>query len=431
MNLFTWWRPTTAVVGCLAIVALVGCDFMGFGDRPVTTVESEDNDQDNDQNNDENNDENNDTTPDEGEYVEVFDEQVNLVNNYSDPIEVEIPDEAYAIAISITEGDGALNYMVTDWSAPDGFEMVPAGWENNDGEVCYPGCNLRVMQSAGANGVIAPNNPDAEPGIQPGTHEFTVHSASAGQFGGGWLQDSANQASTDTVRVSVYVETAGDAVPEAGTMDLNLFFTGSEGWTADTAADDPDVQAVIEQMDGIFDQVNVDIGEVAYYDVDGDYRIIEDLFGGTGDLSQMFAQSERAELEGPSVFFVEELQSPMDDWGGGGGVLGISGGIPGPMIVDGSPRSGVAVSTEHSAGMGAPGISNVTAHELGHYLGLFHTTEQTAGFGGGGGMPSHDPLPDTEEFDESYLMHATGSGTEMSEWQGRVMRNNAWVNSDD
>ena len=108
---------------------------------------------------------------------------------------------------------------------------------------------------------------------------------------------------------------------------------------------------------------------------------------------------------------------------GGGGVLGISGGIPGPMIVNGSPRSGVAVATDSSQAAGAPGLVHVTGHELGHYLGLFHTSEQFAM----PGTPGHDPLPDTAEDDPSLLMHATGGGNTMSEWQGRVMRKNPWV----
>ena len=67
------------------------------------------------------------------------------------------------------------------------------------------------------------------------------------------------------------------------------------------------------------------------------------------------------------------------------------------------------------------------AHEAGHFLGLFHTSEQNFGLGGG----IHDPLPDTPDNDESYLMFNTGAGDKLSPWQGRVMRSNPWVRHPD
>jgi hypothetical protein len=124
-------------------------------------------------------------------------------------------------------------------------------------------------------------------------------------------------------------------------------------------------------------------------------------------------------MDAVNVFFVDEIIGPF---GAGFGVLlGIAGGIPGPILSPGTPRGGVAISTQEAPGIDAA-IETTTAHEIGHYLGLFHTIEEDFG----GFFPTiYDPLPDTpEQNDKSWLMHYNGVGEKLSEWQGIVMRSN-------
>jgi hypothetical protein len=83
-------------------------------------------------------------------------------------------------------------------------------------------------------------------------------------------------------------------------------------------------------------------------------------------------------------------------------VVGVDGTIPGPATVNGTVRSGAAVSMEDLLFETAPGVcaspvldlrcgadrtAYVAAHEIGHFLGLYHVTESTGAH--------HDPFTDT------------------------------------
>ncbi len=93
-----------------------------------------------------------------------------------------------------------------------------------------------------------------------------------------------------------------------------------------------------------------------------------------------------------NVFFVQAMDIE------GSGAIGISAGLPGPAALHGTQASGVVFTSEFLGDEvwggdddvdGNEYTANVFAHEVGHYLGLFHTSEQ---FGNG-----HDPIDDTPE----------------------------------
>jgi hypothetical protein len=87
-----------------------------------------------------------------------------------------------------------------------------------------------------------------------------------------------------------------------------------------------------------------------------------------------------------------------------GGTLGYAAGVPGPVGAPDTSGSGVIVAVEshltEAGRLDARELGSTIAHEGGHHLGLFHTTEASGG--------SFDVIGDTPECPRSR--DADGSG---------------------
>jgi hypothetical protein len=121
----------------------------------------------------------------------------------------------------------------------------------------------------------------------------------------------------------------------------------------------------------------------------------------------------------------------LDD--GGDDVAGYSLGLPGPFAAD-RPTAAVLVSAASYASpstgaLDTDGLGTTAAHEIGHYLGLYHTSERDGS--------AHDPIADTPECasgdsacpDASNVMFWTGGGgrNKLTAGQGVVMRRHPLV----
>lgn len=223
--------------------------------------------------------------------------------------------------------------------------------------------------------------------------------------------------------------------PERQTLDVVLTFVGSpEGVNATTAKTDAAFQQAMTKFRTLYAALGIDLGTVVYEDASGAdaLKVIDSVDGPNNELGQLFSKS-RDQGQGINFFFVQEIVGGDE----GFTILGIAGGIPGPPAIQGTVHSGVALTM-----MGfrdRPVVLGQTmAHEGGHYLGLFHTSESNGN--------SHDPLPDTAQckssndsnFDgyvtteecrgkggENFMFWLAADGSDqVSPEQGRVLRRN-------
>ncbi len=167
-----------------------------------------------------------------------------------------------------------------------------------------------------------------------------------------------------------------------------------------SAASDPDLREVINEFISEFAANGFYVGDIQFWALDDGPSTISTADGnGNGQydgMDQLFREVTAGLPEGYiNVFFVRAI--------GSAGILGIAGGIPGPPI-NGTPHSGVIVSTLG----GLSGLSsadkrmqgNTMAHEMGHFYGLFHTTESSGN--------RFDPISDTPECGRSNDSNGDG-----------------------
>jgi hypothetical protein len=119
----------------------------------------------------------------------------------------------------------------------------------------------------------------------------------------------------------------------------------------------------------------------------------------------MFRLSEGRSGNRLNIFLVRSITS--DD---GYLLLGVAGGVPGPTGIHGSGHSGVAVTFDSGATTAAV-AGHVMAHEVMHFLGLYHVTERYRPCEGTEVPPAcaprggTDTIGDTTWGDDTNLMH--------------------------
>ncbi|MEL6180498.1 MAG: hypothetical protein AAFS10_16180 [Myxococcota bacterium] len=303
--------------------------------------------------------------------VELGSFQVDSIDTADDAkteLTVSVPDGAESVAIVVQGGPAGALILADTITSPSDTKVF---------DFFNDITTNRVDTSDGLYTVLIPNNP-----------EVNFES-------GDWKLTFVTDGDPYNVNATALVKNEAGS----GVFDLNLFFAGVDGLDASTAPMDTSFQAALSNVGAIYGSAGISIGEVSYNDItDEALAVVE----GDDELATLFQTSSSQSNRALNFFFVKDLVGNEV----GFTLLGKAGGVPGPPGLHGTVRSGVVVNMASFIEANASGdatmitealdqLEIIMAHEAGHYLGLYHTTERNGAALDENGILGSDPLSDT------------------------------------
>ncbi|MFN7131515.1 MAG: hypothetical protein ACK4N5_05490 [Myxococcales bacterium] len=315
-----------------------------------------------------------------------------VVRKYGQDTEtLPIPKNTASFSILGLTEQRTFTPAVLQLTAPDGRQLYSTPQTTED----FYRTVIRYYPDSHSSTMLVPNTPSA-PIQNTGPYRFLI---------GAFNADGA-YAGVPTVRV--FYKLAPNGLVTRGTLNFNVYLANLSGHPcgsihAGNAA--TELKSSFDVIRRIYAKANITIGTITYRDLPGNtFNSIN-----TSDdaaMGNLFANSAGATNNAVNLFIVRSI-SPQ-------GVLGVAGGIPGPPV-HGTANSGVVASLANRCN-GV--LGHVLAHEVGHYLGLFHNLERDN---------RQDPIADSNTSAQNLMYWNEQGGEELSNGQSFVLLRNAIV----
>lgn len=303
---------------------------------------------------------------------------------------VQIPVGTSSVIATLSSANHQV--QLAQWTGGAGQLIVPKGWiQAADTPWLCAQCQNRVRAQPQQAAFLLPNSPLVQ--LETGENFLSAfafdYNAAKGSI----------QAAAGSFAVTLDIVCKTPEQQKAGAIDINLCLSGTKGINSANAAQHPLIVQMLSDVKEILAQADVQIAHLRIYDMTKTTLIVAHNNGLDLEIADLF-MGAKALPPGLNVFLVDSIMA--DNGGAPVTIAGLSGGIPGPpaglVVQQPGPRSGVVLATNTGQDL----IGKVMAHEICHYLGLFHTTEADPPMG----QPLHDTIPDTpENGDETNLMY--------------------------
>ncbi|MFT5432350.1 MAG: hypothetical protein ACI9OJ_003049, partial [Myxococcota bacterium] len=255
---------------------------------------------------------------------------------------------------------------------PTGRELVSPGWK--DSPVCTA-CETRIAADVNWFFAMVPDRPDV--------------ALAEGQWSVEFALDPADDAALESLSRFVIVK-VGPGAPLTGALSVGIHLASDLGFSAGSDEALALEQNMLTALNNVFEYASVTVSIVGTKDV-----------GFSGPAVDHAGLKSVAATVTPFAQAVDVVVVSHLEGTDGVRLLGRSP-VPGP------PGGGAPVVVE----LADSGIGRTAAHEIAHYLGLWHTREGSR----------TDPLDDTPTFPSGNLMETTGTGFALTEQQGAIIR---------
>jgi len=294
-----------------------------------------------------------------------------------------VPSNGISFLLSVFKDDNA-SIMFSSLNDPDGIDILSPSSTPNLYNDATGSVGEKDLSKAGYSNVLVPQSPSFS--AKAGTWTFKAYTND---------------------RVSIALRTG--STPSAATIAIQPYITGTT-WSAGDISAALSIMSSIYSANGITLTINstITISNTQYAEVSGTFI--------NSTTSALVSQGV---TEGVNLFFIEDYSDSES--------LGNAAGIPGSIGIANSWNGVLIGLSAHASGttLESQLLGETAAHEMGHQLGLFHTTEA--------GGTEFDIISDTAECSKSsrdYDRNGEMSAEECDGYgAGNVMFWTAWSSS--